>query len=308
MGLFSRVQIGAFILAGSVLGQASWASAKIKVVTTTTDLKALVETVGGEKVTVLAIAKGSQDAHHIEAKPSFMVQLRDAKWVLAHGLDLESAWLDPLVRGSRNPQIQRGTKGFSELGPSLDPIEVSRSPVSRAQGDVHPGGNPHFQLDPIRMGLAAKIVAEHLGELDPGHREFYRSQALQLEKKLAEKTRIWKKRLEKTGIQEVVSYHKTFSYFYERFGIRGVLHLEPHAGIPPTAAHLTQVIQEMKSRNLRLVLIENYFSEDVSKKLLQQVPQAKVSRVPVSVEGAEGVSNTEALIENLVKKFEEARQ
>jgi zinc/manganese transport system substrate-binding protein len=294
-----------FVVFLSFLITVSLAQAKLKVVTTTTDMKALVQAVAGDQADVTSIAKGTQDPHQIEAKPSFMVQLRNADLVVAQGLELETAWIQPLINGARNPKIQTA-KGYVELGPELEPIEIPSGKVSRAEGDVHPGGNPHFQLDPLRMGKAAGIIAEKLTALDGAHADLYKVNAEKFAKHLAEKTAEWKKRLEKTGIKEVVSYHKTLSYFFDRFGIKNSLQLEPKPGIPPTASHLMDVIAQMKQRNIRLVLIENYFSEESEKKLKQEIPQVKVYRVAVSVDGDPGLGTTEAVIENLVKKFEEA--
>jgi len=289
-----------------VLFPTSFALAKLQVVTTTTDMRALVEVVGGDKVEVMSIAKGTQDPHQIEAKPSFMVHMRNADLVVSQGLELETAWLLPLIQGARNPKIQQGTKGFLEIGEGIDPIEVPKGDVTRAEGDVHPGGNPHFQLDPIRMGKAATIVANQLAELDPSNGEFYKNKARDYDKHMQEKTAEWKKRLEKTGIKEIVTYHKTLSYFLNRFDIKNAVQLEPKPGIPPTASHLLDVISQMKKRNIHLVLIENYFADDVSDKLKQGVPGVVVERIPVSVDGDKDVPTTEALIENLVKNFEAA--
>lgn len=285
---------------------ASMASAKLKVVTTTPDLRAIVQAVGGDQVDTSSIAKGTQDPHQIEAKPSFMVQLRNADLVFAQGLELETAWIQPLTQGSRNPKIQIGSKGFVELGDMLDPIEIPKGNVTRAEGDVHPGGNPHFQLDPIRMGKAAEIIADKMGEADAAHKDLFKANADKFAAHLKDKSAEWQKRLDKTGIKEVVSYHKTLSYFFERFGIKCNVQLEPKPGIPPTASHLMDVIAQIKQRGIKLVLIENYFSDEASKKLQQEVPKLHVERVAVSVDGDPGMNTTEAVIENIVKKFEEA--
>jgi zinc/manganese transport system substrate-binding protein len=294
------------IIASTVVGLTA-AEAKLKVVSTTPDLDALVQVVGGSEVESSAIAKGTQDEHQIEAKPSFMVRLRDANLVLAQGLELESAWLGPLVQGARNPKIKEGTKGFYELGPELEPLEVPKGGVSRAEGDVHPGGNPHFQLDPIRMGKAAVLIAERLGELDAANKAKYLENAKALQSKLEAKTKDWKARIEKSGVKELVTYHKSFTYFLDRFGLKAAAQLEPKPGIPPTASHVMEVIGVMKEKNLRLVLIENYFDASVGEKIKQSVPKAMIERVPVAVGGEPAIRSTEDLIERLVKTVEAAK-
>lgn len=278
--------------------------AKLNVVATTSDMGALVEAVGKDRVNVMAVAKGTQDPHQIEAKPSLMSKMSDADLVVAQGLDLESAWVRPLVEGSRNPKIAIGSRGFFEVGDGVNPIEVSGSTATRAQGDVHPGGNPHFQLDPVRMGTAAELVAERLGEIDSANHDFYKENAATYKKNLATKDKDWQARLAKTGIKEVVTYHKTMSYFFDHYKIKSTLQLEPKPGIPPTAAHLLVVINEMKAHHINLVLIENYFDDSISEKLKQEVPNAVIKKVPVSVGGESNVKTNEDVIESLVKTIE----
>lgn len=280
------------------------AQAKIQVVTTTTDMKALVEAIGGESVTVTSIAKGTQDAHRIEAKPSFMVTLSKADLVVLQGLNLETAWIDPLLRGSRNPNIQKGTKGFLELGSSISPIETHAGPVTRADGDVHPEGNPHFQLDPVRMIEAAKLVAAKLTELDPKNKKQFEERSNAYAEDMNKKLEDWKKRLKNLKLTEAITYHKTFSYFCDRFQIQCKIQLEPKPGIPPTTSHIIDVLQQMRERNIKFVLIENYFDGAIRSKIKSEIPDAKIILAPVSVGGDTATSTTQDLIEKLVTLLE----
>jgi zinc/manganese transport system substrate-binding protein len=279
------------------------AVAKLQVATTTTDLAAIVKQVGRDQVDVFAIAKGTQDPHQIEAKPSFMVKLRSTDVVFAQGLELESAWINPLIQGSRNPKLL-AKGGVVELAADLDPIEIPKGDISRAEGDVHPGGNPHFQLDPIRLGKAALLIAHRLADLAPSERDFFLKNAESFQKQMQEKTKEWDARLKKTGVKEIVTYHKNFSYFCDRFGIQCSIQLEPKPGIPPTTSHLLSVIDQMKKGKIHLVLIENLYEDTVGQKLKQDIPGAVVERVPVSVEGEPGISTNEQLIERIVKVIE----
>jgi zinc/manganese transport system substrate-binding protein len=278
------------------------AFAKLQVATTTPDLAALVREVGQNQVEVFAIAKGTQDPHQVEAKPSFMVKLRSTDLVLAQGLELESAWLDLVIKGSRNSKLT-DKKAILELAAQLDPVDIPKGQVSRTQGDVHQGGNPHFQLDPIRLGQASVFIAKRMGELDPAQKDFYLKNAESFNKHMQEKTKEWQERLKKTGITEIVTYHKTFSYFCDRFQIQCSVQLEPKPGIPPTARHILSVIDQMKKRNLRLVLIENLY-DDAAKPKLEQAASAKVVKVPVYVEGEPEITTNEQLIERIVKTIE----
>jgi zinc/manganese transport system substrate-binding protein len=283
------------------------AFATLKVVTTTTDLSALVKAIGQDKVDVFAIAKGTQDPHQIEAKPSFMVKMKDADLVIEQGLELETAWILPLIQGSRNPKLA-STKGVLELGPELDPLEIPQGSISRAEGDVHPGGNPHFQLDPLRLGKAAVLIAAKMGDLDPGNKDLFTKNAAALQKHLEDKNKEWQSRVQKTGITEIVTYHKTFAYFCARFNLKCTLQLEPKPGIPPTASHLVDVIDQMKKRHLRVVMIENVYDDAAAGKIQQNIPDAIVERVPVSVEGEPGLKTGEAVIERLVKLLESGKK
>lgn len=276
--------------------------AQLQVATTTPDLAAIVKEVGQAHVEVFAIAKGTQDPHQIEAKPSFMVKLRNVDLVITHGLELESVWIGPLIRGSRSPKFA-DKNAFLELGAELDPLEIPKGHISRAKGDVHPGGNPHFHLDPIRLGQAALLIAQRMGETNPTQKTFYLKNAESFNRHMKDKTKVWQERLKKTGVTEIVTYHKTFTYFCERFQIQCSVHLEPKPGIPPTASHLLSVIDQMKKRKLRLVLIENLYDDSVRPKL-EQAAAATVVKVPVYVEGEPEIKTNEQLIERIVKVVE----
>lgn len=280
--------------------------AKIKIAATTTDMAAIVREVGGDQVDVFNIAKGTQDPHQIEAKPSFMVKLRSVDLVIAQGLELESAWLTPLIEGSRNEKLIQ-KNNVMELGPMLDPIDVPKGVISRAEGDVHPGGNPHFQLDPIRVGKAAMLIADRLAENDPVHKNLFIENAKKFNQHMTEKTTEWKKRITKSGVKEVVTYHKYLAYFCSRFDLTCNLQLEPKPGIPPTANHLLAVISEINKRNISLVLIENLYLDDAGNKIKQEVPSLKIQKIPVSVEGDINITTNEQLIEKIVATLEAAK-
>ena len=280
--------------------------AKLQIATTTTDLAAVVKKVGQDQVEVFSIAKGTQDPHQVEAKPSFMIKLRSADLVIAQGLELESAWIIPLIQGARNPKLT-AKEGLFELAADLDPIEKPKGDISRAEGDVHPGGNLHFQLDPIRLGKAAQLIAKRLGDIDPNQKDFFLKNAATFQKQMTDKTKLWQERIKKSGVTEIVTYHKTFSYFCDRFEIRCAISLEPKPGIPPTASHILSVIDQMKKRKIKLVFIENLYDDSVGSKLKNDIPNVVVKRIPVSVDGEAGVQTNEELIERIVKAVEEGR-
>ena len=281
-----------------------FAQAKLNVVTTVTDLAAITSEVAGENASVESIAKGTQDPHFVEAKPSFMLKVSKADLVVAVGLDLEVGWLPSLIQGARNPKVRAGEKGYLEVGPLVDPIELPSGKLSRAEGDVHPDGNPHFYLDPIRVGKAGEVIAARLGELDPAHAADYTKRAKALSDRMKSKTDAWKKRIEKTGVKKVVTFHKTLSYFFDRFGIANSAQLEPKPGIPPTSGHIIEVIETMKSQKVSLILVENFFDASVTKKIIQEVPGSRAATVAVDIGGDPAVKTPDDLFEQLVKAIE----
>lgn len=278
------------------------AEAKLQVLTTTTDLRAIAAEVGGDFVEAESIARGTQDAHFLEAKPSFMLKANRADLVLAIGLELETGWLPNILRGARNPKLQG--LGFLEVGPGVKPLEVAQWKLSRAEGDVHPGGNPHLMLDPLRAGEVAMLVAKRLGELDAAHATAFAENAARLKHRLEAKTKDWQARLIKSGVKSVVSYHKTYTYFFDRFGIRNPAILEPKPGIPPTSSHIIEVTEMIKRDKIPLVMVENYFDPAVTNKIKSAVPGLRVAVTAVSVEGEPKVKNLDDLYESLVSAVE----
>ena len=280
------------------------AEAKLNVVTTVPDLAVEVAEIGGDDVTVDSIAKGTQDPHYLEPKPSYMIKVSHADLVVAIGLELEIGWLPPILQGARNPKVMAGTPGYLEVGSFIDPLEVPKGRASRAEGDVHPFGSPHFMLDPIRAGIVAVKIAEKLGELDPDHTEAYMEKAKKLQQRLEDKTKTWKKRIEAAKMSKVITYHKTLTYFFDRFGIKVPITLEPKPGIPPTAKYLLSVIELAKKEKVSLIMVENVFDPSGAQKVAQEVPGLRAVTVPQAVGGEPGIKTLDDLYEKLVSVIE----
>jgi zinc/manganese transport system substrate-binding protein len=278
--------------------------AKLNVVASTSDVGALVEAVGGTDVNLEVIAKGSQDPHFLEPKPSYMVKVSHADLVVANGLSLEVGWLPSLLQGGRNPKVNPGSRGYLEVGSLIEPIEVPKGQVSRAEGDVHPDGNPHITLDPIRLGQIALGLADRLGELDGAHKEDFKRRAQTLQKDLEEKTKNWQARVLKTGVKEAVAYHNDMAYFFNRFGLKAGGFLEPKPGIPPTAQHLMDMIKVIKNDKIPRILVENFFDTKIADRLKNDVPEVKVSVVGVAVGSKPELKTNADVIEQLVQAIE----
>ena len=278
--------------------------AKVSILTTTANLKSITEEVGKEEVSVTSLCKGTHDPHFLEAKPSYILKTSRADLVISIGLGLEVGWLPKVLAGGRNLRVMSGKSGNLEVGKYVSVLEVPTGSVTRADGDVHPEGNPHIDLDPIRAGVIAEQIAKRLAQIDPKNGSLYSKRALALKTRLAIKTKEWQKRILKSGHKKVVTHHKTLTYFFDRFGIKVPAILEPLPGISPTAPHILSVIKTSAREGVRLILVENFFDHSAAKRVARDVPGVKVKSVPVAVGGAADVTTIDALYENLVRTFE----
>lgn len=278
---------------------ATSASAQLRVVTTTTDLGDLARTIGGSRVTVETICQGKQDPHHVQARPSYMVTLSRADLLVAAGLDLEAAWLPALVRGARNPEIAPGSPGYFDASSAITPIDVPAS-VDRSQGDVHPNGNPHYWLDPERVKHVVRALAARLSQLDPEGSAQYQKKSTELMQRLDAAIARWQKALAPYRGMKLVSYHKTFDYFLQRFGLLAIGYVEERPGIPPSPAHLSRLITAMRSQGVTLLLHEALFERGASD-IVASRSDARVLVLPTSVGGDAAATSYERLIDSIVR-------
>lgn len=305
--------IAGFALAMLALGFLSPTLAhakKLNVVTSTTDMAALTQEVGGEKVNVDSIAKGYQDPHFVEAKPSFLLKLRQADLLISVGLQLEIGWLPPLITQSGNPRIQVGAGGYLDASQFAQILEIPQGTVTRAEGDVHPLGNPHYWLDPDNGRRIAKGIAGKLGDLDPGDAAYFQQRFQDFDKRLSAAEQKWDGEMKPYRGRKVVTYHRSFPNFAQHFGLDVIGYVEPRPGIPPTPSHTLELIQLMKRENAKVVLVEPYFDL----KTPQSIGRATGAQVIVylpSVGGEKQVTNYFELFDydiNLLTKAFQAAQ
>lgn len=275
--------------------------AKVDVMTTTTNLADLTRVVGGDHVSVRSIAKGAQDVHFIEAKPSFMVKLSKADLLIAVGHGLEEAWLPLLQRGARNPKVGAGQKGYLEVAPLIpNLLEVPTGKVSRAEGDVHPEGNPHVMLSPKNAVIIAEGIAKRLGEIDSANATTYLANSKMFADRIAAKMPQWQDKINASKVKDVITYHKTLSYFLDTFGLQSAIQIEPKPGVPPTTKHILKVIKTIKDKKIPVILVENYFDPAAAERIKKDVPSVKVKTVPVAVKGDKSATDLIALYDVLV--------
>ena len=231
--------------------------AKLKVVATTPDLGALARAVGGDQIDLTVLAKPTEDPHFVDAKPSFLVKLNHADALIEGGAELEAGWLTPLLEGSRNPKIERGQPGRISAAEGVPLLEIPAT-LDRSQGDIHASGNPHYLTDPLNAKIVATHIARALAALDGQSAGVYEANRQKFTAQLDARLVEWQKLLAPWQGRPLVTYHNYWIYFGRRFGLPMDLFLEPKPGIPPTPAHLAEVITKMKADNLRLVAVQPY--------------------------------------------------
>ena len=263
---------------------------KLNVVTSTTDMAALTQEVGGEKVSVESIAKGYQDPHFVEAKPSFLLKLRQADLVVVVGLQLEIGWLPPLITQSGNPRIQVGAPGYLDASQFAEILEIPQGTVTRAMGDVHPMGNPHYWLDPENGRRIARGIAGKLGEMDPGDASYFQQRFQDFDKRLTAAEQKWDAEMKPYRGRKVVTYHRSLPNFAKHFGLDVIGYVEPRPGIPPTPTHTLELIQLMTRENCKVVLVEPYFDLKTPQAIGRETGAQVVVYLP-SVGGEKGVDD-----------------
>ena len=263
---------------------------KLTVVTATTDIAALAQEVGGEKISVESIAKGYQDPHFVEAKPSFLLKLRQADLLIVVGLQLEIGWLPPLINQSGNARIQVGAPGYLDASQFAEILDIPTGTVTRAMGDVHPLGNPHYWLDPENGRRIAKGIAGKLGDLDPSNTAYYQERFQDFDKRLAAAEQKWDAEMKPYHGRKVVTYHNSFPNFAKHFSLNVIGYVEPRPGIPPTPSHTIELIGLMKRENCKVILVEPYFDLKTPQAIARDTGGILVQYLP-SVGGEKQVTN-----------------
>jgi ABC-type Zn uptake system ZnuABC Zn-binding protein ZnuA len=279
------------------------AADKLNVVTTTTNLASIAESVGGEHVSVASIGSGNEDPHFIEAKPSYMMKARKADLWICVGMELEIGYEGLILQGSRNPRIQINTPGHLDASEGILKLEVPTGKVDRSMGDVHPLGNPHYWLDPYNGKIIAQNICRRLKELDPEHAGDYDRNLAAFLSKLDNAMAEWVAKLKPFEHSKIVIYHRSWPYFANRFNLDIVAELEPKPGIPPGPGHILEVINTMKSEKARVILMEPYYNRDDAEAVANKTG-AKVVVVPNAVN--EQVKDYIAMLDNVVNRLSEA--
>jgi zinc/manganese transport system substrate-binding protein len=281
------------------------AQGKLNVVTTTEDLAAIAREVAGDRAAVESIARGYQDPHFVEAKPSFILRLQRADLLVVVGRELEVGWLPPLVQQSRNAKIQPGGPGYVDASLQARILDIPQGQLTRAMGDVHPLGNPHYWLDPENGTVIARAIAGKLSELRPNDKALFDQRLADFSRRIDEAEKGWLASVASFKGLKVVTYHRSYTNFADRFGLDVIGYVEPRPGIPPTPQHTLDLVNEMKRQNVKLILVEPYFDLKTPNAIARQTGGVVVV-VPPSVGGTKDVPDYFKLFDNAVKLVADA--
>jgi zinc/manganese transport system substrate-binding protein len=289
------------LAAALLCGGAARAGAALNVVTTTEDLGSLVHEVGGDRVRVDALARGYQDPHFVEAKPSFILKLNKADLLVLVGRELEIGWLPALINQSRNSKVQAGSPGYLDASGNVRILEIPTGQITRAMGDVHPSGNPHYWLDPGNGRHMAQAIRDRLSQLSPGDAAYFASRYTDFDQRLAAAEKRWDAAMAPYKGTKVVTYHRSWPNFAERFGLNVIGYVEPRPGIPPSPSHTLDLIREMKAQNVKLILVEPYFDTKTPDSVARETGGKVVVLLP-SVGGEKGADDYIQLFDRDVEK------
>ena len=266
------------------------AQGKLNVVATTEDLASIAQEVGGDRITIESLAKGYQDPHVVEAKPSFILKLQKADLLIVVGRELEIGWMPPLVQQSRNAKIQAGADAYLDASLHVKILDIPTGQITRAMGDVHPSGNPHYWLDPENGKIIARDIAAKLSQYRPNDKAYFDQRLADFTNRVNEGLKRWTSALAPYKGIKVVTYHRSYSNFADRFNTDVIGYVEPRPGIPPSPGHTLDVINEMKRQNAKLIFVEPYFDLKTPNAIGRSTG-AQVLVLPPSVGGVKEVTD-----------------
>ena len=269
----SRTLRSALLLLAA-FGFAGPSFAKVNVVSTLQDFASIAEAIGADRVETYALAKGYQDPHFVDAKPSFIIRLSKADLLIAAGLELEIGYLPPLLDQSRNTKIHPGNPGYLDASLGCDILQRPTGQVTRAMGDVHPYGNPHYWTDPENGRVIARSIAAKLAELDPAGKATYDKNLAAFESKLSEKEREWDGKMAPYAGTKIVTFHDSWPNFAKHFKLVVAGHVEPKPGIPPSPSHTLESINLIMAQKIPVILVEPYFDMKTPKSIADKTGAA----------------------------------
>ena len=275
--------------------------ARLNIITSIPDLRSLVEYIGKDKVDVTSIARGHEDPHHVEPRPTFITRLARADLLFVAGMELEAPWILPLLESARNIRLTPPSgEGYIDCSVVITPKEVPTTRVDPSMGDVHPEGNPHYLVDPSNAVKVAELIKQTLIDSDPENREFYQQNYQQFRQKVLERLRVWRDKFAEVDNNRVVEYHSAWIYFSDFFGIEIVGKVESRPGIPPTGRDLARTTDLMNSQSVKVILRESFQPDRFSENIASRVG-GEVVVLPAMVGAIEGIDDYFSFMDYLVE-------
>jgi zinc/manganese transport system substrate-binding protein len=290
-----------FALAASLsLGPA--AEAKLRVISSLQDFASIAQSIGGDRVETFALAKGYQDPHFVDAKPSFVLQLSRADLLIVAGLELEIGYLPPLIDQSRNDKIHPGNPGYLDASVGCDILQRPTTQVTRAMGDVHPYGNPHYWTEPENGRVIARAIAARLSQLDAAGSATYQKNLAAFEQNLTRKEAEWTAKMAPYAGTKIVTFHDSWPNFAKAFKLNIVGHVEPKPGIPPSPTHTLEIINLIQAQKVPAILVEPYFDRKTPDSIAAKTGVAVVTFYP-SVGGTPAIKDYFSLFDTNIDAF-----
>ena len=301
----SALAMASALLFAMILPISGHADSKIRIMTATTDLASLAQEIGGDKVEVESVARGYQDPHFVDPKPSFLLKLSKADLLIVVGLELEIGWLPPLITQSSNPRIQVGAPGYFDASRFAKILELPTGQVTRAEGDVHPLGNPHYWLDPDNGLRIAKGIQNKLSEMRSNDAAYFSQRYDAFEQRLKQSEQQWQAQMKPYAGRKVVTYHRSWPNFAEHFGLNVVGYVEPRPGIPPSPQHTVELIGQMKREGVKIIMVEPYFDLKTPNSIARDTGAVVVVLMP-SVGGEKEITDYFKLFDYDIAKLKQA--
>ncbi len=276
------------LIAAAFIALLTAAQAKLTVVATLPDYGAVARDIGGDKVDITVMAKPTEDPHFVDARPSFIVKLRSADVLIEGGAELEIGWLPPLLQNARNPKLETGKSGRVNASQGIRLMNIPTT-LTRADGDVHALGNPHFMMDPIIVKAVAKHIADAFAAVDSANAAVYLANYAKFEQTINAKLQDWGRALLPFKGRQFVAYHDSWPYFAHRFGLVSDIFLEPKPGIPPSPSHLAKVIADVKAAHVTAILVEPFHNRKIAEKVAASTGAhiADVAQFPGALPGTD---------------------
>lgn len=276
----------------------------LRVVTTSTDLADMVRIVGGDKVTVTSLSKGTQDLHKVEPRPSMVMQVRKADMLVRLGMDLD-LWTQSIIDAARNSKVLYGGDGYLDASRQIEKLQVPTGRVDMRMGDIHIYGNPHYWLDPTNATLILEDITAKLCRLLPSEERHFKQNYHQYAREIDSAIVKWQQIMHPFAGMKIVSYHNSWIYFAEQFNLEIIDYIEPKPGIPPTPSHIASLVEKMKDEQVKVIIIEPYYNLRVAETVADRTG-AGVLVLPSSVGGVDGVDTYLVLFDHIIHKLSEA--